>query len=114
MNAKSCRHHLTFNCEIVVAPLRSTAGKSIRRVLRLAFRSRLCFALKLVNECRRLTQPLKPLFGDRKSTRLNSSHLGISYAVFCLKKKKKKKTTRSTEHTSATPEHGSDRTTTHT
>src|SRR5438045_6252839 len=29
------------------------------------------------------------LAGDRKSTRLNSSHLGISYAVFCLKKKKK-------------------------
>src|SRR5947199_6052785 len=28
-------------------------------------------------------------FEDRKSTRLNSSHLGISYAVFCLKKKKK-------------------------
>src|SRR5437899_5195884 len=27
-------------------------------------------------------------FRDRKSTRLNSSHLGISYAVFCLKKKK--------------------------
>src|ERR1022692_114845 len=31
---------------------------------------------------------------DRKSTRLNSSHLVISYAVFCLKKKKKKKTER--------------------
>src|SRR5438445_6447450 len=29
--------------------------------------------------------------GDRKSTRLNSSHANISYAVFCLKKKKKKK-----------------------
>src|SRR5690606_41130938 len=29
---------------------------------------------------------------DRKSTRLNSSHVKISYAVFCLKKKKKKKT----------------------
>src|SRR5207302_9360898 len=29
--------------------------------------------------------------GDRKSTRLNSSHVKISYAVFCLKKKKKKK-----------------------
>src|SRR5438477_6265388 len=28
---------------------------------------------------------------DRKSTRLNSSHMSISYAVFCLKKKKKKK-----------------------
>src|SRR2546427_8602954 len=35
----------------------------------------------------------KPLAneGDRKSTRLNSSHSQISYAVFCLKKKKKKK-----------------------
>src|SRR5256885_9423376 len=31
-----------------------------------------------------------PLHQDRKSTRLNSSHLVISYAVFCLKKKKKK------------------------
>src|SRR5256885_8080376 len=30
-----------------------------------------------------------PLLADRKSTRLNSSHLVISYAVFCLKKKKK-------------------------
>src|SRR5205814_6704531 len=30
-----------------------------------------------------------PTKSDRKSTRLNSSHLGISYAVFCLKKKKK-------------------------
>src|SRR5437899_7848095 len=33
------------------------------------------------------TMPL----ADRKSTRLNSSHLGISYAVFCLKKKRKRK-----------------------
>src|SRR5215208_7532249 len=31
---------------------------------------------------------------DRKSTRLNSSHVAISYAVFCLKKKKKNKTRR--------------------
>src|SRR5471030_3481012 len=34
--------------------------------------------------CRRIARAL----ADRKSTRLNSSHLGISYAVFCLKKKK--------------------------
>src|SRR6266487_5786632 len=34
------------------------------------------------------------LEGDRKSTRLNSSHPSISYAVFCLKKKKKKKKTK--------------------
>src|SRR5256885_3139017 len=33
--------------------------------------------------------------GDRKSTRLNSSHLVISYAVFCLKKKKKIKVDKS-------------------
>src|SRR2546422_7920387 len=33
---------------------------------------------------------LPPRQGDRKSTRLNSSHGYISYAVFCLKKKKKK------------------------
>src|SRR5256885_11490706 len=32
-----------------------------------------------------------PILGDRKSTRLNSSHLVISYAVFCLKKKKQSK-----------------------
>src|SRR5260221_1470662 len=40
--------------------------------------------------------PLKPArtaaeCGDRKSTRLNSSHTVISYAVFCLKKKKKQR-----------------------
>src|SRR5437588_7078673 len=37
-----------------------------------------------------LDSALKEL-GDRKSTRLNSSHTVISYAVFCLKKKTKKK-----------------------
>src|SRR5438094_6027495 len=35
-----------------------------------------------------------PALRDRKSTRLNSSHRTISYAVFCLKKKKKKKKTK--------------------
>src|SRR5947209_8966033 len=35
---------------------------------------------------------LRPRPRDRKSTRLNSSHANISYAVFCLKKKKKNKT----------------------
>src|SRR2546426_2567827 len=39
---------------------------------------------------RRHRLPDRQLQGDRKSTRLNSSHLVISYAVFCLKKKKKK------------------------
>src|SRR5438067_8140294 len=35
---------------------------------------------------------------DRKSTRLNSSHVSISYAVFCLKKKKKKKNNTTNKH----------------
>src|SRR5258705_4398382 len=38
---------------------------------------------------------------DRKSTRLNSSHLGISYAVFCLKKKKP---VRITQHIVSSPD----------
>src|SRR2546427_9127406 len=38
-----------------------------------------------------LTGAGNPSASDRKSTRLNSSHSQISYAVFCLKKKKKKK-----------------------
>src|SRR5690349_23844663 len=43
---------------------------------------------------------------DRKSTRLNSSHVEISYAVFCLKKKKKKKKnkTTTTETTQSQPQ----------
>src|SRR5438105_11538503 len=43
-------------------------------------------AMKLMNEIQAESR-------DRKSTRLNSSHEWISYAVFCLKKKKKKKKT---------------------
>src|SRR5262245_62426578 len=47
----------------------------------------------------RRRHPDRALEGDRKSTRLNSSHLGISYAVFCLKKKKKKQKTHRTKRT---------------
>src|SRR5256885_12641174 len=42
-------------------------------------------------------QAVQPVV-DRKSTRLNSSHLVISYAVFCLKKKKKTQFAYATEH----------------
>src|SRR5689334_23545042 len=44
------------------------------------------------------SRPVRPLV-DRKSTRLNSSHSSISYAVFCLKKKKTK--TNSTHRSTA-------------
>src|SRR5205807_8766761 len=40
----------------------------------------------------RRDRPMRTFIRDRKSTRLNSSHLVISYAVFCLKKKIKKYT----------------------
>src|SRR3712207_7625937 len=46
-------------------------------------------------ECQPFTKELR----DRKSTRLNSSHANISYAVFCLKKKK----TQATPSTPTTP-----------
>src|SRR5438067_7691066 len=42
------------------------------------------------------------LRGDRKSTRLNSSHVSISYAVFCLKKKKKIQTQPTRNYTMTT------------
>src|SRR5436190_13195562 len=51
---------------------------AIDRVAGFRIRRRLCVARRQVGE------------EDRKSTRLNSSHTVISYAVFCLKKKKKK------------------------
>src|SRR5256885_4858661 len=49
-------------------------------------------AVNLVNT----TVRARAFGGDRKSTRLNSSHLVISYAVFCLKKKKKRTDSRVT------------------
>src|SRR5437879_10624111 len=44
---------------------------------------------QVVHLLRGARQPGSQRAGDRKSTRLNSSHRCISYAVFCLKKKKK-------------------------
>src|SRR5258708_31208971 len=47
------------------------------------------------------TSPSVPHGGDRKSTRLNSSHQIISYAVFCLKKKKISADAQDSEYNSA-------------
>src|SRR3989454_4333668 len=63
--------------QTVKVPLLSPDGEA-RRVLGVATD---------ITERKRAEEALR----DRKSTRLNSSHLVISYAVFCLKKKKKKK-----------------------
>src|SRR5690606_20027835 len=55
---------------------------------------RLAIDEAMMNEIRQVHQTVKPnetlfVVEDRKSTRLNSSHVKISYAVFCLKKKRK-------------------------
>src|SRR5205814_9117175 len=80
----------------------SQAGAVARRQGRQASRASPCPAIERSRR-RAQRRPRRPeraprlpaaagaAVGDRKSTRLNSSHLGISYAVFCLKKKKKKK-----------------------
>src|SRR5438477_6852869 len=47
----------------------------------------------LLGSSRSRVRPVGAGRSDRKSTRLNSSHMSISYAVFCLKKKKNKQAT---------------------
>src|SRR2546430_11897685 len=56
------------------------AGRAARHQPASLLRARLKFAT--------VQRDIEPKFLDRKSTRLNSSHSQISYAVFCLKKKK--------------------------
>src|SRR5438045_5360850 len=72
----------------------TTIGNSLRRVLLSSIEGAAITAVKIEG----VDHEFSPIPGvvedatdiDRKSTRLNSSHLGISYAVFCLKKKKKR------------------------
>src|SRR5262245_66466375 len=66
-------------------------GDFLVRVHRLAFRLRIHRAVQGSGPRHRRHLRCPQGIADRKSTRLNSSHLGISYAVFCLKKKKKEK-----------------------
>src|SRR5437870_10358404 len=61
----------------------STSAMAVRNVRMKRNGRSICDSLtRTGSSCRRWT--------DRKSTRLNSSHVAISYAVFCLKKKKKR------------------------
>src|SRR5688572_31614913 len=65
----------------------------------LAFAAVLACALDGIRHAEEPPLPLEQsLITDRKSTRLNSSHSQISYAVFCLKKKKNKKTIHITKY----------------
>src|SRR3712207_7795607 len=58
----------------------------------LIFKPKIAPSQLLVEKDKTMT-PASRQSKDRKSTRLNSSHANISYAVFCLKKKKTKKNT---------------------
>src|SRR5438552_8625178 len=69
-----------------------TKEKSSRNSLRHGFTSRHTILLECEDEDEFEELEEEFAFEDRKSTRLNSSHQIISYAVFCLKKKKKKQT----------------------
>src|SRR5690349_23202161 len=71
---------------------RSQADSSVAAVLGLAVPApSILVLLQCALRLRHASGPHHHCVGDRKSTRLNSSHVEISYAVFCLKKKKKKK-----------------------
>src|SRR5438270_10561964 len=74
----------------------AAAGRRHQRVLLDGGQGRRA-ALPALPELRLLRA--SPLAEDRKSTRLNSSHSQISYAVFCLKKKKKTTTSHRTSST---------------
>src|SRR5262245_63060660 len=65
--------------------------KGVSTGSRISEKSRAVDKSKKASQVRKLHYRWPHLSGDkdRKSTRLNSSHLGISYAVFCLKKKNK-------------------------
>src|SRR5256885_5655999 len=101
-----------FRSDCHVAPQRAADFSStLPSVASIALSRRACLggglaALALLAGCKPATVPFKGIDltgaqygrdfrlrdadGDRKSTRLNSSHLVISYAVFCLKKKNKR------------------------
>src|SRR5688572_31998167 len=77
--------------ELSLTEASEIGGLSYRQTRRMYKRYREDGDRGLVHRGRgRLSNRAQPVELDRKSTRLNSSHSQISYAVFCLKKKKKK------------------------
>src|SRR5256885_13112384 len=81
-----------FRSPLVNNPIRCMPVKSCSKPRRLTRREsreldiKISFMEGIVRRDQQYVEALQ-ILGDRKSTRLNSSHLVISYAVFCLKKK---------------------------
>src|SRR3712207_8925474 len=67
------------------------AWRAVKGPLNEAFGGAIKQAKAFAKDLKGLGIDVMPSLGDRKSTRLNSSHANISYAVFCLKKKNKTK-----------------------
>src|SRR5699024_11548396 len=86
-----------FNFPLCFLKEEKSCTSNILKILPGKSRFTFCEVYKCVcwaNLCNRKEEAIdKNAPADRKSTRLNSSHVSISYAVFCLKKKKKKKRT---------------------
>src|SRR5207249_9201445 len=88
--------HLVFGSQstnTAVAPAIQIASAVAKKVLGWVMTSSPGPMSKAISASQMASVPLQtPMayFIDRKSTRLNSSHVSISYAVFCLKKKKNK------------------------
>src|SRR5256885_6063527 len=88
VKASALRFYESLN---LIESVRSASGhrryhrSSLRRIAFVVFAQRIGFTLEEIAE--QLAKLPSRHVPDRKSTRLNSSHLVISYAVFCLKKK---------------------------
>src|SRR5207249_6191861 len=74
--------------ELLMQPLESMVGQAVNPVVEDALHVRTKPTVWRRGSRRFSSAPHCVLLPDRKSTRLNSSHVSISYAVFCLKKKK--------------------------
>src|SRR5437868_7427509 len=79
----------------------ATGEKSVARIagVNIPTNKRVLIALQYIHGIgqKNAAEIIEKVKIDRKSTRLNSSHVSISYAVFCLKKKKKKQKKTQTE-----------------
>src|SRR5437870_8000456 len=77
---------LAFQCPKLIAELNTETGNRVDAASNNA-KDKAAEAQKLHAEGKHAESVKAAKEGDRKSTRLNSSHVAISYAVFCLKKK---------------------------
>src|SRR3712207_8308124 len=78
---------LSLHDALPICPSHARRRRPDRSLRRLRTAVRAAAAKRNAEDVRRI--PARHADQDRKSTRLNSSHANISYAVFCLKKKKK-------------------------